>query len=84
MRKSSGIKRKLEIFSYQTTDKKGFMPTIINSVNEMNKTLEKINGKKKESQNKITVFLYNGSIFILMEKKDSLGSTKGGEIDFHE
>ena len=47
MRKSSGIKRKLEIFSYQTTDKKCFMPTIINSVNEMNKTLEKINGKKK-------------------------------------
>ena len=47
MRKSSGIKRKLEIFSYQTTDKKGFMPTIINSVNEMNKTLEKINEKKK-------------------------------------
>lgn len=47
MRKPSGIKRKLEVFSYQTTDKKGFVPKIINSVNEMNKTLEKINGKKK-------------------------------------
>lgn len=48
MGKSSGIKGKLETYSYQMTSKKGTMPVMLKSINELSKTLERLDNKKKK------------------------------------
>lgn len=48
MRKSSGLKSKLDQFSYQATSKGGSVPILLKSLRELNNSLAKLDKKKKK------------------------------------